>query len=173
MLHPSRLLSCNITRLTKRVLGIALGILISNQVNAVLPMKVKIFGNFVIQYAAGSSDIPDSYSERLVKHARCIAASPNTVVSVITDGDRIPIVADGISQLALAAERANVVRRRFIALGVADKFIYTEAHAMVPENHHSIKPPLEGGIAKIEYVGACYGLQEQLDTCSTLCEGLQ
>jgi len=114
--------------------------------------------------------LPESSTAVLANQLHCLKVIALEVIIITTTGDTWPSRLSGTAQMQLAAERANVLRRSFLELGIPDDRIYTEAQAMVamktlPRPSDSIV----GAAAKIEYMGNCQGEIQGAD-CWTLCK---
>lgn len=125
---------------------------------------------FEIQFSSESSMLTELAAQDLSDQLPCVKALFLEVAFVRTFGDSAPSTLDGITQMNLAAARANTLRSALRDLGFSDTRIYTQAEGIVTEGTagtQAINPP--GGTAKIEYVGTCRAGAAGKPECDRLC----
>jgi hypothetical protein len=107
-------------------------------------------GGFNIQFAPGSSSVPDEAKEAMIDRMPCIKAI-NLQILVVVVYPEIAVSQDGEAQASLAATRASTVRTFFEDMGVPSNKIYTENRT--PRLSDSFSIP--SGVAAVEYFGTC------------------
>ncbi len=136
-------------------LAFSLSLCANQSAIAVSPLRADV--KLSVSFPSGSSVVPKASVAEIGEQVSCFKSISLEVVHITTTGDNAPSKLDGAGQMKLAAERANVLRASFLDLGVEDRRIYTEAHAVVQTLYPGQSPKPDGGEAQIEYFGVCQG----------------
>jgi hypothetical protein len=113
-----------------------------------------ISGTLVVQFPAGSSELPKSYAAGNYVQNSCLVDLKSTFivrVDILAFGDNSSAHDETTAQLQLATERADALRDRMLKLGIGDAFIWTTARTT------NSTPLVDGENAFVFYTGeSCY-----------------